>query len=149
MDTVGITKKVCLMLCLCLVSAVGARAANLCATDSVGGTILLRTDINLDPGAVVGLHGSLTTADGTLIPLYGTAVVNAKATSMLIAVQGLRFMPPNPGDAGQHVGILINTDLTLNGTGNFETLTATGSNGPPIQRFTWNSSAVTWTASSC
>src|SRR5690348_15269101 len=117
MDNVQIIRRVCLMVCLCLISAVSAGAANLCATDSLKGTILLRTDSDLTANAVVGLHGWLSKADLTLIPLYGTAIVDAKATSMRIAVQGLQESAT--ADAGQHVGILITTDLTLNGTGKF------------------------------
>lgn len=149
MSTVQIMRRVCLVLCLCLISAVSASADNFCANDSLGGTIMLKTDTALVANAVVGLHGSLTKADLTVIPLYGTALVNATGDAMLIAVQGLQAMSPNPGDAGVHVGILITTDLTLNGTGTFETLTGTGSNGAPNKRFLWDASSVTWTATPC
>jgi len=157
MDTVRTTKRVCLMLFLCLVSAVTARATNLCATDGDNNTILLRTDTDFPPpaSAVVGLHGSLTlAADGTRIPLYGTALVNAKPDGMLIAVQGLQVVVPQPPldplHAGKHIGILINTDLSLNGTGSFETFTSTGSSGPTQGiRFLFDSNPVTWTAATC
>jgi len=148
MNTVRITKRVCLMLCLCLVCAVTARADNVCAVDSLGGTILLKTDTAFPPpaGAVVGLHGKLTLAGGTtVIPLYGTALVNDKGDSMLIAVQGLQAVA-TPANAGEHIGILINTDLSLNGTGTFETLISAGASSP---RFNYDSSSVTWTAATC
>jgi hypothetical protein len=123
-------RKVCLMLCLCLVSAAAAQGGILCATDSLNGTILLKTDTDPAVNAVIGLHGWLSA--GTLIPVDGTAVVDAAGASMKIAIQGIN-------DARhQHLGIVITTDLTLNGSGTFENVNST-------RPFTYEIVPVTWT----
>ncbi len=123
-------RRACLLLCLCLASAAAAQAGTLCATDSLNGTILLKTDTNPAANAVIGLHGWLSS--GTLIPVDGTAVVDAAGASMKIAIQGIN-------DARhQHLGIVITTDLTLNGSGTFENVNST-------RPFTYDIILVTWT----
>jgi hypothetical protein len=123
-------RRVCLILSLCLTSAATARAATLCATDSLSGTILLKTDADPAANAVIGLHGWLSS--GTLIPVYGTAVVDAAGASMKIAIQGI------DNARHQHLGIVTTTDLTLNGSGTFENINAS-------RPFNYDITPVTWT----
>ncbi len=123
-------RRVCFILYLCLASAAAAQAGTLCATDSLNGTVLLKTDTDPAANAVIGLHGWLSA--GTLIPVDGTAVVDAAGASMKIAIQGIN-------DARhQHLGIVVTTDLTLNGSGTFENVNST-------RPFTYEIIPVTWT----
>src|SRR5260370_16542250 len=124
-------RRVCLILCLCLTSVEAARAAPLCATDRLNGTILLKTDADPAANAVIGLHGWLSS--GTLISVYGTAVVDAAGASMKIAIQGI------DNARHQYVGIVTTTDLTLNGPGTFENINST-------RPFTYDVIPVTCTA---
>jgi hypothetical protein len=123
-------RRVSLMVCLCLASAAAVQAGTLCATDSLNGTILLKTDTDPAANAVIGLHGWVSSA--TLIPVSGTAVVDAAGASMKIVIQGIN-------DARhQHLGIAITTDLTLNGSGTFENVNSS-------RPFTYEIVPVTWT----
>ncbi len=125
-------RRVCLVLCLCLVTSAAALAGTLCVTDNSNDTIVLQTDSDFAAGAIVGLHGWLS--DGTVtVPMHGTAVVDSSGTSVKIAIQGINNV------RHRHIGIVIDTDLMLNGSGTFENVNS----GRP---YTYEVIPVTWTA---
>jgi len=122
-------------LCLCLVTPAAALAGTLCATDNINpanNTVVLKTDPDFAAGAIVGLHGWLSNGTVT-IPMHGTAVVDSAGARVKIAIQGIDNV------RHQHVGIAIDTDLMLNGSGTFE-------NVNPGRPFTYDIIPVTWTA---
>jgi hypothetical protein len=105
----------------------------LCALDNLNNTVVIKTDTDLAAGAIVGLHGWLSTGQAT-IPIHGTGVVNAAGDGAKISLQGINTAPRH-----QHLGLALDTDLMLNGSGTFDNVTA----GRP---FTYEIIAVTWTA---
>ncbi len=128
------TKGVVLCFCLMVPAAAHAQGRTLCALDSVNNTtVLIKTDSDFAAGAIVGLHGWLSIGQAT-IPIHGTAVVNAAGAIAKISLQGI-----NTAERHQHLGIAVDTDLMLNGSGTFENVTA----GRP---FTYEIIAVAWTA---
>jgi hypothetical protein len=92
----------------------------------------LKTDSDFVAGAIVGLHGSLTTATATW-PIHGTALVNSEGTAVKIGIQGINSL------RRQYVGIVIDTDLMLNGSGTFENINNT-------RPFQIDEISISWTA---
>ena len=87
---------------------------------------------------VASVHGWVDNGVGLVIPIHGTALVNAVGTSVRITIESVNHL------GHQRVGIGMDTDFSLNGTGNFEnvnagrvyqtiaeTSTATACSGPP------------------
>jgi hypothetical protein len=110
-----------------------AQGRTLCALDNLNNTVVIKTDTDFAAGAIVGLHGWLSIGQAT-IPIHGTAVVNAAGANAKISLQGI-----NTAERHQHLGIAVDTDLMLNGSGTFDNVTA----GRP---FTYEIIPVTWTA---
>ncbi len=108
-------KKAGLLLGLSMVAAAPASAqARLCAADSFGETILLQTDSNFDAGALVGLRGWIFNGATLVLPFTGSGVVNAAGTSVRVSIEAVNHIN------NQRVGIGMDTDFLLNGTGKFE-----------------------------
>jgi hypothetical protein len=120
------------ILCLCLVTPATTLAATLCATDDSNQTVILKTDSDFVAGAIVGLHGWLSTGTVT-VPMHGTALVNSDGTTVRIGLQGINNV------RRQYVGLIIDTDLMLNGSGTFENVNST-------RPFDIQEIPVTWTA---
>jgi hypothetical protein len=120
------------ILCLCLVATTTASASTLCATDDSNQTWVLKTDSDFVAGAIVGLHGWLTTATAR-VPIHGTAIVNSEGTVVKIGLQGINSV------RRQYVSIVIDTDLMLNGSGTFENINST-------RPFQIEEIPVSWTA---
>jgi len=127
------TVRVVLGFCLMVPAVAQAQGRTLCALDSLNNTVVMKTDTDFAAGAIVGLHGWVSTAQAT-IPIHGTAVVDSAGAVVKISLQGI-----NNADRHQHVGIAVDTDLTLNGSGTFDNVSA----GRP---FTYEIIAITWTA---
>ena len=125
----------CVALCCCLmVPAVAlAQGRTLCALDNLNNTVVIKTDTDFAAGAIVGLHGWLSIGQAT-IPIHGTAVVNAAGAIAKISLQGI-----NTAERHQHLGLTVDTDLMLDGSGTFDNINA-------ARPFSYEIIAVTWTA---
>lgn len=130
-------RRVFAILCFCMVPSAKALAGTLCVTDDSNNTIVLKTDSDFAAGAIVGLHGWLS--DGTdTVPLHGTALIDSSGTRVKIGIQGINSV------SHQYLGIAVDTDLMLNGSGTFEDVT---SGVQPLGRpFSYLSPPVVWTA---
>src|SRR6266852_3299801 len=116
-------RTVCVVLCFCLMvpAAAHAQGRTLCASDNLNdATVVIKTDTDFAAGAIVGLHGWLSIGQAT-IPIYGTAVVDAAGAKAKISLQGI-----NSAERHQHLGLAVDTDLMLNGSGTFDNVTAGG-----------------------
>jgi hypothetical protein len=124
-------RKVYVALCLCLVTPAAALAATLCATDDFTNIVALKTDSDFTAGAIVGLHGWLSNGT-TTTPMHGTAVVDSAAATVKIVIQGINAV------RHQYVGVVIDANLMLDGSGTFENLN-------PGRPFTYDITPVRWT----
>ena len=121
-----------IVVCVCLLWSVAASAATLCAIDNANQTIVLQTDSPWSAGAIVGLHGWLSAPAATVL-FHGTALVDPAEQGVKIMIQGINNV------TRQYVGIVIDADLMLNGTGVSENI----NNTHPFQI---DERPVTWTA---
>jgi hypothetical protein len=111
---------------------VAASASTLCAIDDSNQTVVLKTDTNWSAGAIVGLHGWLSTPTATIL-IHGTALVDQAKQGVKIEIQGINNV------TRQYVGIVMDADLMLNGSGVFENINNT-------RPFQVDERPVTWTA---
>lgn len=116
---------------LCLL-APAASASTFCAIDDANQIIVLKTDSAWSAGAIVGLHGWLSTPTATVL-IHGTALVDQAEQGVKIAIQGINNV------TRQYVGVVVNADLMLNGTGVFENINNT-------RPFQIDERPVTWMA---
>lgn len=130
--------KVGLLLGLCLVASgpASAQVVEMCVGDSFGETIDLQTSSSFAPGVVSPLNGWLFNGSGVTLPVTGTGVTNSAGTSIRISIEGVNHV------GNQRVGIGMDTDLALNGTGFFENV---NSGTPPV----YSIIPVTWTSVTC
>lgn len=122
------------LLGLCSLMPAGAQAATLCAGDTFGQTFLLNVARDFDAGLVASVHGWLDNGFGLILPINGTALVNAAGTRVRITIESVNHL------GHQRVGIGMDTDFNLNGTGNYENVNA----GP-----VYDTIAETWIATTC
>lgn len=121
-----------LALCLCgAMQSSRAFAQNICALDSLNETLVIRSTSDFTAGAIVGLNGWLS-SDTAVVVLHGTAVVSADGTTLKILLQGINNVQH------KYLGLVVDSDLMLNGSGSFENMTA-------ARPFTYEILPVTWT----
>lgn len=121
-----------LIVCLCFLTAAASSASTLCAIDDANQTVVLKTDSVWSAGAIVGLHGWLSTPTATVL-VHGTALVDQAEQGVKIVIQGINNV------TRQYVGIVMDADLMLNGSGLFENINNT-------RPFQIDERPVTWTA---
>jgi len=119
-----------IVVCLCLLSSVAASAATLCAIDDVNQTIVLQTDSPWSAGAIVGVHGWLSAPTATVL-IHGTALVDQTEQGVKIMIQGINNV------TRQYIGVVLDADLMLNGTGVFENINNTRPFQIDDRRVTW------------
>ena len=129
----NVARTLFVVLCCSPVAPAAAQGPTQCATDNLNNTVVIRADTDFAAGAIVGLHGWLSNGQA-MTPISGTAVVDAAGVVAKISMQGI-----NNADRHQHIGIAVETDLMLNGSGTFDNVSA----GRP---FTYEIIAITWTA---
>jgi hypothetical protein len=128
------TKRLCIVFILGLSFLFPSllQAVNLCVTDNHGQTFFFTVKPKLKAGAISSIVGWVNNG-AYFWPIHGSAIVNASGTAAKISLEHVNHV------GSQRVGIGMDTDLKLNGTGSYQNI----NNG------TYDIVAETWTEATC
>ena len=110
------------------------QGANLCATDGFGQTFYLRFTPGFAPKAICSVVGWVDNGFGTVLTLHGSAIVSADKAKVRISLETVNHL------GSQRVGLGMDTDLRLNGSGYYENMNMGGG---------YTEIAETWAAVTC
>ena len=123
-----------LTIALCFLMPSLLQGASLCATDDHGQTFRLKVTPKFRAGGISSVVGWADNGVDLVLPIHGSAIVNAAGTTVRISLEAVNHINH------QRVGIGLDTDRKLNGSGYHENVGTGGS---------YNYISVTWTAATC